>query len=207
MGRFINADAYTATGQGLLGNNMFAYCGNNPARNTDPHGKYAADALRKDPCAIAIDGGVAGAGATIVGGLIIGGIVVGTVKAIQVTAAGVYAFAKALLDAGASMYANHQPRVHHVIPRGKFHRYGAEVVGMMNEMHDMLTSVGIDINDPQNLLIVSHGSHKSMHTKEYIYGIYDIMMQAKGGDEGDVRQALFYARLYAASWDIHSNGW
>ena len=27
VGRFINADDYTATGQGLLGNNMFAYCG------------------------------------------------------------------------------------------------------------------------------------------------------------------------------------
>ena len=26
MGRFLNADALVATGQGLLGNNMFAYC-------------------------------------------------------------------------------------------------------------------------------------------------------------------------------------
>ena len=30
MGRFINADAYTSTGQGILGNNMFAYCENRP---------------------------------------------------------------------------------------------------------------------------------------------------------------------------------
>ena len=29
-GRFLNADAYASTGQGLLGNNMFAYCANNP---------------------------------------------------------------------------------------------------------------------------------------------------------------------------------
>lgn len=35
MGRFINADAYTSTGQGLLGNNMFAYCGNNPVNRVD----------------------------------------------------------------------------------------------------------------------------------------------------------------------------
>ena len=27
-----------ATGQGLLGNNMFAYCGNNPVNNADPRG-------------------------------------------------------------------------------------------------------------------------------------------------------------------------
>ena len=38
MGRFINADAYTSTGQGILGNNMFAYCGNNPASSVDPTG-------------------------------------------------------------------------------------------------------------------------------------------------------------------------
>ena len=38
MGRFINADALISTGQGLLGNNMFAYCNNNPTRYSDPTG-------------------------------------------------------------------------------------------------------------------------------------------------------------------------
>jgi len=38
IGRFINADVYTSTGQGFVGNNMFAYCGNNPAVYTDPTG-------------------------------------------------------------------------------------------------------------------------------------------------------------------------
>ena len=37
-GRFINADGYVSTGQGLMGYNMFAYCGNNPANNVDPNG-------------------------------------------------------------------------------------------------------------------------------------------------------------------------
>ena len=36
IGRFINADALVATGQGLLGNNMFAYCLNNPVSLKDP---------------------------------------------------------------------------------------------------------------------------------------------------------------------------
>jgi len=38
VGRFINADSYVSTGQGLLGNNMFTYCGNNPINRVDPYG-------------------------------------------------------------------------------------------------------------------------------------------------------------------------
>ena len=34
-GRFLNADVFVSTGQGLLGNNMFAYCGNNPVNCVD----------------------------------------------------------------------------------------------------------------------------------------------------------------------------
>ncbi len=41
IGRFINADGYTSTGQGLLGNNMFAYCLNNPIMFHDPQGSVA----------------------------------------------------------------------------------------------------------------------------------------------------------------------
>ena len=38
IGRFINADALVATGQGMLGNNMFAYCRNNPVKRKDASG-------------------------------------------------------------------------------------------------------------------------------------------------------------------------
>jgi len=40
IGRFINADTFATTGQGLLGNNMFAYCGNNSVNNIDPLGLW-----------------------------------------------------------------------------------------------------------------------------------------------------------------------
>ena len=36
--RFINADAYASTGQGVLGNNMYLYCGNNPVVRADDEG-------------------------------------------------------------------------------------------------------------------------------------------------------------------------
>ena len=38
IGRFLNADAYASTGQGILGNNMFAYCLNNPVCLNDTSG-------------------------------------------------------------------------------------------------------------------------------------------------------------------------
>ena len=45
LGRFINVDSYVSTGQGILGNNMFAYCGNNPVRNADKTGHAWYDTL------------------------------------------------------------------------------------------------------------------------------------------------------------------
>ena len=38
IGRFINADSYATTGQGIIGHNMFAYCKNNPVINIDLFG-------------------------------------------------------------------------------------------------------------------------------------------------------------------------
>ena len=38
VGRFINPDAYASTGQGILGANMFAYCGNDPINYFDSSG-------------------------------------------------------------------------------------------------------------------------------------------------------------------------
>ncbi len=41
VGRFINADSYVSTGQGILGFNMFAYCLNNPVVYLDDSGAFA----------------------------------------------------------------------------------------------------------------------------------------------------------------------
>ena len=38
-GRFISADGYVSTGQGLIGSNMYAYCYNNPIMHVDPTGE------------------------------------------------------------------------------------------------------------------------------------------------------------------------
>ena len=43
--RFINADSYVSTGQGIIGYNMFAYCGNNPINRVDSNGQFWLAAL------------------------------------------------------------------------------------------------------------------------------------------------------------------
>ena len=40
LGRFINADSYTSTGQDYIGYNMFAYCNNNPVILQDNIGEF-----------------------------------------------------------------------------------------------------------------------------------------------------------------------
>ena len=40
-GRFVNADSYVSTGQGITGTNMFAYCVNNPVNMIDTDGNLA----------------------------------------------------------------------------------------------------------------------------------------------------------------------
>ena len=59
MGRFINADIFASTGQGVLGSNMFAYCCNNPLLHEDSSGKSAA-----------IAGGIVGGGFGFLGAVI-----------------------------------------------------------------------------------------------------------------------------------------
>lgn len=41
IGRFLNADGYVSTGQGFIGNNMFAYCLNNPICLVDASGAFS----------------------------------------------------------------------------------------------------------------------------------------------------------------------
>ena len=44
--RFINADSYVSTGQGILGYNMFAYCNNNPVMYVDPAGNVSCTMIQ-----------------------------------------------------------------------------------------------------------------------------------------------------------------
>ena len=63
ISRFINADSYGSTGQGFLGTNMFAYCGNNPVNHIDPSGCISITVPASAPGWSAILEALAGVGA------------------------------------------------------------------------------------------------------------------------------------------------
>ena len=74
IGRFINADGYASTGQGLIGHNMFTYCLNKPIKCKDANGDIAVEAV----VVAALIGGVGGmATAAITGESLLVGFTVG----------------------------------------------------------------------------------------------------------------------------------
>ena len=112
-GRFINADGYASTGQGIVGNNMFAYCGNNPVNCKDTEGTIAGLIIG------GIIGAVTGAlsakasGQNVLFGAVIGGLAgvasgtvglfVATISKLG-TAIAVSAIANGLIGAGSNAF-------------------------------------------------------------------------------------------------------
>ena len=60
--RFVNADAYASTGQGIIGTNMFAYCNNDPGNSIDPYGygSISIGGTSQDSFCELLDGGCSG---------------------------------------------------------------------------------------------------------------------------------------------------
>ena len=65
VGRFLNADAFVSTGQGIVGNNMFAYCGNNPVIYADYKGFSVASVLDETIRMSAVSAGWGGVSAAL----------------------------------------------------------------------------------------------------------------------------------------------
>ena len=81
MGRFINADALVATGQGLSGNNMFAYCLNNPVNLMDQYGLCGLGVSRRFSNQFSVCSFEGIAGVALVGGSIAVGTAIGSALA------------------------------------------------------------------------------------------------------------------------------
>ena len=99
VGRFVNADGYLSTGQSVSGNNLFAYCYNNPVNMSDLSGNWPT--LSQVLVGVAIVAGVVALGALVVvscgvlapglaaaGGAVIGGLSAGTIATAGMVALG-----------------------------------------------------------------------------------------------------------------------
>ena len=79
MGRFINADEYVSTEQGISSYNMFAYCLNDPVNHSDPNGNFCITACIIIIASGAVIGGALGAfNASATGGNVVEGMIEGT---------------------------------------------------------------------------------------------------------------------------------
>ncbi len=145
-GRFVNADIFVSTGQGTLGSNMYAYCGNNPVNMVDDGGNLAnwiiggfvggligivSSAIRGDDVfAGAVQGAIAGviAGAAIDVALAL----VATGGAVGILAAGYYAYAGGYLGNMAGEEASSLITTHHLVEDVKGMRKRSHIAGIYN---------------------------------------------------------------------------
>ena len=161
LGRFISADSYYDTQTGVLSHNMFAYCNNNPVNYADPQGTSLIGVL----FAFAPQIAMFAIGAVILCSAInilyqpvvqqgITDLVSGVVDTVENTIADIKEKVETKRKSRDS-----EPRKHHMV---------AKLAWRAEPARDVLDSVEIDYwNDSRNLVTISHGLHKSMHTKNY----------------------------------------
>ena len=171
VGRFINGDALVSTGQGMLGNNMFAYCMNNPVNRLDAQGT-SSETLQGWGSAmwwlLAIDG-PALIGDTIftLGVIVLGGsaldVLPGTTTVPSTTIVDPKEHEKALSQTKSYAVSISDPdepyAVHHIV---------AKSAPLAEPARNVLESVGIDpYSNGLNLAIIPMRSHVSLHTHAY----------------------------------------
>ena len=158
MGRFINADVFASTGQGLLGNNMFAYCNNNPVYFYDETGMSAS--MVANPNVSYYEDTSGGGG---------GGVVLATIALGKSIVTNVSAFVDYLWDSISQSYARTTSRtyqspteVHHVVAKKAWN--AAPAAAILNQI------LPNGVENPINKISIKTGLHRRLHTHLY-YGI------------------------------------
>ncbi len=208
VGRFLNGDAYMSTGQGILGNNMFAYCQNNPVLYAD-HAGFFASGDDGDPFTTykSFDTSDYGGGA----GVALATVILGTQidwgpnisEIVGKTYSEIYALSKSLKKKALSIYDDLQPRVHHIVPHGEFSNRDPFIQDIVKDMQNILKKAGINPKrDPLNLTIVSQGYHKSLHTDLYLLDVYYALNEVRGNPLA-VRLRLVMLGIFIRASDPH----
>lgn len=222
LGRFLNADVLVSTGQGLLGNNMFAYCNNNPGNYSDPSGMCGLCLSNKPSSQLMVSaldgccGGGGGGGSSVATqamgalGMVAAGALMASAQSGQVLATKSDKETRQyqqVLKQEVALDRVRLPHIHHIVPVGQFSGRSEETKRQIIEMHSILKDNGINrFVDPMNLVLVSAKTHATLHTDEYIAHVYSYISQARGS-RAELYAALFFLRLEIAARDVWALGY
>lgn len=222
LSRFINADTLVSTGQGLLGNNMFAYCNNNPGNYSDPSGMCGLCLSNKPSSQLMVSaldgccGGGGGGGSSVATqamgalGMVAAGALMASAQSGQVLATKSDKETRQyqqVLKQEVALDRVRLPHIHHIVPVGQFSGRSEETKRQIIEMHSILKDNGINrFVDPMNLVLVSAKTHATLHTDEYIAHVYSYISQARGS-RAELYAALFFLRLEIAARDVWALGY
>jgi len=179
-GRFINADSLVITGQGLLGNNMFAYCNNCPVNYIDHSGE--------DPITISV-----GTTALIVVGI-------AAIAIIVVSLIGQLAEMLQTLELSFARAKSHEysrdTEVHHLVAQEAHNAEAAAAI--LRDVYPDGTENGF------NKIRIKTGLHRRLHTKRYYAVVNTIVINAyfsaEDSDERmlQVTRALLVIRAFVS---------
>ena len=167
MGRFINADAFASTGQGILGNNMFAYCNNNPTCYSDHRGTASTTDLQVEnssfdsPWSDALGGGGIGYIFAVGGTVLVTSLFANTLE---------QELARKLAKTYATSFGKNYKtptEIHHVVPKAS--HYTALATLIVNYV------VPYGVENPINKISIDTALHRRLHTKLY-YGIVNVFI-------------------------------
>ena len=201
LGRFINADAYASTGQGVLGNNMFAYCCNNPICYVDSCGYASNICFSDDEDVLTMPwedsmGGGGGVGYLIA----IGGTAIVTslfINSLEHELA--RKLAKSYKKSANKIYKTDE-EVHHIVPKGS--HYTTLSTAIVNIV------IPYGVENPINKISIDTGLHRHLHTSLY-YGIVNTSIvgaylsgKSKTEQTSNVATAIMILRGLVAFLDV-----
>ena len=185
--RFVNADAFASTGQGIIGTNMFAYCNNSPGNSSDPYGygSISIGGTSQDSFCELLDGGCSGGGA----GLLIGiGFLERFTNAVKAVAAKADEEFEAVRDKVAASFAKAKSvgpyrsneESHHIVAQND--RRAIPAATILNMIYPR------GVNDAANIVSIKTSLHRRLHSNAYYIAVNFLIVSAYDLANGDVDQ-------------------
>ncbi len=198
VGRFINADAYTTTGQSLLGNNMFTYCCNSPVVRLDSHGEFFLSAISASVAELIV------AAAIVVAVFVFADIIVRNPPTFpQVSIVPQQSIAALDTKAETAEVATSTKKT----PRDPVHHIVAQSDHRATESRQILKDVGIDpVTDPMNLVVLPQQYHASLHTTAY-HNYVTERLRPVAGDRIGVEATLFLLKMEIVARSLFGIRW